>query len=468
MVDKAASWRTAGGARRALLGAWLGLGIALFPVAAQAEDVAPARGDLSVTDAVRVALAHNPDLGVTKEGVRSAAGARNLARQNYLPRLGATYNLSRSYNSTPHFDTGSGTFTSSANTYSTRYTLSQNIFDIPSLLGISAAGKDLAGSKAEYAFSRSDLVLTVKQQYYALLAAQLLAAVDDSALALSQRELDRTQSLFELGMVAKSDVLKQQVQVASSRLSVISSHGDVVNQRARLASLLGQDPTDDLRASDQLGETPVAIDSVQMYADALANRGDLRSSKLAWDAASTRSRAAKAGFVPTLGATFLYSNSNPNGVVPFSSFVPRAVYDSTGSTIIGSTNPTRGVSVSLSVPFFDGIVGRKGTIQEAAARSEQARYAYEKKRLDLEVELRSTINAARQANEGIEVAKSGLESAQEDLKLSQEKYNVGSGTILDLLDAQVNLQKAQQQYVLALTQARVAEAQIERARGIVP
>jgi outer membrane protein TolC len=45
---------------------------------------------------------------------------------------------------------------------------------------------------------------------------------------------------------------------------------------------------------------------------------------------------------------------------------------------------------------------------------------------------------------------------------------VGSGTILDLLNAQVNLQKAQQQYVLALTQARVAEAQIERARGIVP
>jgi outer membrane protein TolC len=205
-----------------------------------------------------------------------------------------------------------------------------------------------------------------------------------------------------------------------------------------------------------------------MYTDALANRADLRSSKLAADAARTRARAAKAGFVPTVGAAFLYSNSNQNGLVPFSAFTPQPIYDPTGTTLIGSTNPTRGVSVSLVVPFFDGVVGRKGTIQEATARSEQARYAYEKKRLDLEVELRSTINAARQANEGIEVAKSGLESAQEDLKLSQEKYNVGSGTILDLLDAQVNLQKAQQQYVLALTQARVAEAQIERARGIVP
>jgi outer membrane protein len=269
-------------------------------------------------------------------------------------------------------------------------------------------------------------------------------------------------------MVAKSDVLKQQVQVATSRLGVIQSHGDVVNQRAKLAALLGQDPTDDLRASDTLGETPVAFDSVQIYSEALAQRGDLKSSRLAWDAAKTRSSAARAGFIPTLSAAFFYSNSNPNGLVPFSAFTPQPIYNAAGDTIIATTNPTRGVSVSLTVPFFDGIVGRKGTIQEAAARSEQARYAYEKTRLNLEVEIRSTINSARQANEGIEVAKSGLESAQEDLKLSQEKYNVGSGTILDLLDAQVNLQKAQQQYVLALTQARVAEAQIERARGIVP
>ena len=66
------------------------------------------------------------------------------------------------------------------------------------------------------------------------------------------------------------------------------------------------------------------------------------------------------------------------------------------------------------------------------------------------------------------VAKTGLESAEEDLKLSQEKYNVGSGTILDLLDAQVNLQRSRQQYVVALTAARIAEAQIERARGVIP
>jgi outer membrane protein TolC len=124
--------------------------------------------------------------------------------------------------------------------------------------------------------------------------------------------------------------------------------------------------------------------------------------------------------------------------------------------------------VGLNFPLFDGVVGNKGEAQTAEARAEQARYAYERLRLDIGVELRGAINTARQANEGLEVAKRGLESSEEDLKLSQEKYNVGSGTILDLLDAQVNLQRSRQQYVVALTAARIAEAQIERARGVIP
>jgi len=471
-----ARWAGTGTGQHRLRGwAWLAvliLGLAACGTPARADDdVAPVHGDISVDQAVKVALARNPDLGSSEENIRASAGARNIARQNYLPRLTAGYTRFHNFNDIPRFDTASGQLVSTANSWSSRYSLTQTIFDVPSLLEIRAAGKDLAASKFNYDFSRSDLVLTVKQQYYALLAAQMLAAVNDSALAVAMRELDRTQSLFELGMVARSDVLKQQVQVATSRLDAINGHADVVNQRARLASDLGQDPSDDLRAADQLGETPVTIDSLQIVHDALNNRPDLRAAHLNWDAAKTRASAARAGFLPSLGASAQLSNVYSNGLVPFRGFAPDTLHYgtppfTTDPNII--TTPTRGFALTLSIPFFDGIFGRIGDIQQARARSAQAGYAYDRARLNLEVEIRSAINSARTANEGIDVAKSGLESAQEDLKLSQEKYNVGSGTILDLLTAQVNLQKAQQQYVLALTQARVAEAQIERARGIVP
>jgi outer membrane protein TolC len=418
-----------------------------------AQDAAPARGDLSVDQAVRLALERNKNVLSSAENVEVASGFKKQALQSYLPRLSAGASYSHNFNTTGFFDPNTQQFVAFGNdNYGVRYVLSQNILDVASLKTINAAGKDLAASKLDYEFSRADLALLAKQQYYQLLAAQELATVSDSALALSNRELQRTQSLFELGMVAKSDVLKAQVRVSQSQLDVIRDHGNVVDARARLANTHGQQPSDDLRASDPLTETPVNVDSTAIIADAIAHRADLQAAKKSWEAAQSRSGAAKIWFFPTVGGQIAYSNGNPSGLQPFSGFE-----DGTRSAVVG-----------LNFPLFDGVVGNKGEAQAAEARAEQARYAYERLRLDIGVELRGAINTARQANEGLTVAKTGLESAEEDLKLSQEKYNVGSGTILDLLDAQVNLQRSRQQYVVALTAARIAEAQIERARGVIP
>jgi outer membrane protein TolC len=73
--------------------------------------------------------------------------------------------------------------------------------------------------------------------------------------------------------------------------------------------------------------------------------------------------------------------------------------------------------------------------------------------------------AYREAIARDQVARRALESATENLKLTQEKYNVGSATILDLIDAQVQLQRAQSDGVSALAAIHVAEAQLDRARG---
>ena len=418
-----------------------------------APDAAPARGDLSVDQAVRLALERNKDVLSSAENVEAASGFKKQALQSYLPRLSAGASYSHNFNTTGFFDPNTQQFVAFGNdNYGVRYVLSQNILDVASLKSINAAGKDLAASKLDYSFSRADLALLAKQQYYQLLAAQELATVSDSALALSNRELQRTQSLFELGMVAKSDVLKAQVRVSQSQLDVIRDHGNVVDARARLANTLGQQPTDDLRASDPLTETPVNVDSTAIIADAIAHRADLQAAQKSWEAERARSSAAKIWYFPTLAGRVSYANTNGEGLIPFSGF----------------DEDFRTASVGLNFPLFDGVVGNKGEAQAAEARAEQARYAYERLRLDIGVELRGAINTARQANEGLTVAKTGLESAEEDLKLSQEKYNVGSGTILDLLDAQVNLQRSRQQYVVALTAARIAEAQIERARGVIP
>jgi outer membrane protein TolC len=415
---------------------------------ADAADAPPAdvRGAISVDEAVRVALARNFDLLSTEQSVRAAGGRTRQAWQGYLPSLTSRVNYSHNYDNVQQaFGVD---FVSPAESYTTSLTLSQTLLDWGAIKDIQAASRSHAASEYSYVFARSDLVLAVKQQYYTLLQAQLLSDVADSALVLARQELRRVQSLFDLGMVARGDVLKAQVRVSQSQLDLISQRGSVVNERARLARLLGQNPSDDLVASEDIREATVAVDSAAVFEEAVRNRPDLLAAQAGWRAAEAAVGSARAGYYPTVTGSYSSALTGYNKYAP-----------SEGEFI-----NTLGITVNF--PLFEGWFGKSGQLMQSRAQAEQARYAYQQKRLDVEVEVREAVNAARQANEGVAVARDGLASAEEDLKLSQEKYNVGSGTILDLIDSQVALQRARSSLVTALTQARVAEAQIERVRGI--
>ena len=84
---------------------------------------------------------------------------------------------------------------------------------------------------------------------------------------------------------------------------------------------------------------------------------------------------------------------------------------------------------------------------------------------NLEGEVRQVLLGYQEAVEREALGRRTVESASENLNLVQQKYNVGSATILDLIDSQVQLQRAQSDLVSALADIRVAEAAVERVRG---
>ena len=90
--------------------------------------------------------------------------------------------------------------------------------------------------------TRADIALEAYRLFYELLKSEKLAHVANENLTLTRDQLLRTQALFELGSVAKGDVLKQQVQVSQAQLDEIRERRSVLIARARLANLLGLDP----------------------------------------------------------------------------------------------------------------------------------------------------------------------------------------------------------------------------------
>src|SRR5205814_6734494 len=122
-------------------------------------------------------------------------------------------------------------------------------------------------------------------------------------------------------------------------------------------------------------------------------------------------------------------------------------------------------NVALNLDLFSGLAteSRIASARAGVVRAEDAREVLHR---NLEGEVHETILSYREAVQRIDLTDRAIAAAAENVKLTQQKYNVGSATILDLITAQVNLQRARSDAVAAQAGIRVAEAQINRVRGL--
>jgi len=302
------------------------------------------------------------------------------------------------------------------------------------------------------------VALSVRRQFYEVVKAIKLAEVAEGSLQLARDDERRVRAMFEVGSVSKSDLLKAQVRSAQSELSLLQARHAVIVQRIELARQMGVEEA-------SLGDMDTLLTpQVQTYDEAalLAEAGSKRPDLIAADASLASARAshgaARLGRLPYVTA---------GGSVSFNQKTNFTNTDRTsGIDLTGETSVDRDLraQVALRWDIFSlaTVDARIASSKAALLNAQEQRDAL---RRNLASEVRQAILAHREATESQVAAQRGLESATENLKLTQEKYNVGSATILELIDAQVQLETAKSDLVRALAAIRVAEAQINRVRG---
>lgn len=302
--------------------------------------------------------------------------------------------------------------------------------------------------------TRNTVAFEVKQQYFNLLKAERLAGVARESERLARDEEARSEALFEVGTVARGDVLKARARRAQTQLERIRAYNQVKIQTERLKQVIGLPPESAISVEPIL-EAEVAIpDSAASVRTALDERPLLES-------ALSTERAARSG---VFGA---WAVRIPRLTASYTAWRDKSTNDFTADGVPGqdelTTNERQG-QLRVSMPIFDGLAiegnirQAKGTLAEAEANRRQLE-------LDVAVEVQQAWLGLREAAERIGVAREGLASAEEDYNFSKSRYELGAGTYLDLLTAQVSLAQARQSHVEALADARVAEADLERAIG---
>jgi outer membrane protein len=298
----------------------------------------------------------------------------------------------------------------------------------------------------------ADVLRDVRVAYYDVLLAEQQVGVQEASLKLLQQELTETQKRFDVGTVPRFNVLRAEVEVANVRPRLIRARNAQRISKDTLANLLGEKvarETDELtlQLTDKLEAKPFNVSLPEALATAIAQRTELAALRKAESLRDEAVVNAKAGYKPSVQVFAGYGSK--------SSQFSRDLADELHGWEAGA---------QLSWNIFDGFI-TKGRIQEAEGRRQRTREELAEAERGVELEVRTAYSTFNEAQEVLRSQEKVQESAEEALRLAMSRTAAGTGTQLDVLNAQTALTEARTTQVLALHDYAVARARLERAIG---
>jgi outer membrane protein TolC len=339
------------------------------------------------------------------------------------------------------------------NSWSLSTSLVQKLISPSDWYRFRAAGSDLNVARQSLRGSRAELVYQVRQAYFLLVRSILLEQVTTEALTVSEAQASRSQAMFDVGSVARSDVLQAGVNRAGAERDEINARNGIEQQRALLAALMGANVEQPLEVQTDMTESPAATyDESALIHEALDIRPEVRGARAEVRSAQLRDRSAFWNLWPTLEGSLTYQKTSTNS---------DAIWNPSSLT---DRDAAWGLSIGLNWNVFDGLASI-GSHKSAGADVAIARESQRQEELNAAVGVREALIAIKNAREGMAAAGEGVSLAEENLRLQQALYENGGGTILDLNTAQAALTKARIDQVDAGISLHLAVAQLDRAVG---
>jgi len=427
--------------------AWLAVLVMLGPGVAEAQ-VQPAALNLSLADAVSRGLEFNLTAILEDQQRRIASGARLQALAALMPRVSGNVRESAQIINTAAFGFSGlgglpnliGPFT----VFDARLAVSAPIVDPAATAELRIARANEHAAEADFRRVRETVVLAVGNVY-------LQALSDRARVDAARSQVSTAEALLRLatdqnasGVVARIDVLRQQVQLENARALLIASENDFAKRKLQLARAIGLTATQSFELSDTVSFTPAPEMTIEdAVREAASHREDLKAAHLRLDAARAARGAAFASHLPSLRLD-----------------ADLGVLGLTAST----AEKTYTIAAALHVPIFDGGRSRAQTVvADAAIRQREAELA------DLDRGVRFDVSAAlldvNAAAAAVNVAKSGEDLAREELTQAEDRFRAGVATSIELAQAQDAVAHATEQYIASVYSHNLAKATLARALG---
>ena len=407
--------------------------------------------NLTLEKAIELALSDNPTMKVAEQEITLKEVSKREAWQNLLPSISIDGTISYDIK-VAEIKTSMGSFKmgmDDSNTWNGGINVSLPLYAPAIYRSIKMGKKDIELAVEKSRGSRIDLINQVKKAYYQLMLAQDSYDVLMESYKLTERNYNVVKAKYEQGSVSEYDKISAEVQHRSVWPNVVSSKNAVALAKLQLKVLMGVTADVDLAINDKLSnyESQMQVDATSASQISLDGNSALKQIDLNGELLNQQRKMLYTNFHPTLALTGSYqylSRSNTNW----------EFYNWSNSSSL---------ALSLSIPLFKASNFTK--LKSNKIQQQQLAETRLNTERQLRMQAQSQLDNMVASAEQLETNKKSVELAKKELNISEKRYEVGKGTILELNSSQVSLTNVQLTYHNSIYDYLVAKSEFETIIG---
>lgn len=441
--------------------------------------------ELSLTEAIQLSLANNPDINRAILATKDSDELVRIAYSEIYPEITSSINYTRNVEIPVTFVPGEffggapGTLIpvefGTDNNWQGGFTVNQTLFRGETIIGLSSATIFKTVQEENYRLVSQRIVTQTRIAFYQVLVAKEQLRLQEAQIGRLEQNLSENERRRDAGLIDEYAVLQIQVQLSNQRPLLIEAEYGVLEAYRNLKLVLGlpyqlefkavgnlnaydiladgatESSNEDIKAIDR--SNPFTYQNKMVDNSALAQfRGDMRLLDAQMNLKDREITAVRSRFLPTLSATYnlQWSASEPDAP----NFFENEVRFQT-------------LGFNLSLPLFEGF-SRNADVQRVLIERKDLDEQYRAATLNAQNEVASSSEDLNMAFETASARKIALDQAQEGYERAQLRLENGLGSQIEVTDAEVQVRQAEVNYAVMVFNYLTAKAQYDLAIGKVP
>ena len=413
------------------------------------QSVFAATLELDLEETIQRALLTNPSVKIAEYNRKAAKADYSAAKSARGISISLNHSTGRNGYADPQYNQQLNIWTKGiGNSHSNSITASLPIFtggELQGQIGQAKANYRSMLSAEEQAYN--EMKETATTGYFNMLNATNMKALRQESVDRLQAHLDNVIAQYNVGIVARADVLRSEVELANAQQNYITASNQYDVAEATLNNIIGTPLGTTLLLKDRLQYEPYENDMAYCLAYSEQHRPELKQAEYAVDSAEAALVVARSGHMPKV-----YANASNN-------------WGGNGSDWPGDDDENWSVGVTASMNVFDsGVTWSK--IHAAQENLAKAKESQRQIKDNVELEVRTDYLNLREAEKRITTTQVAVASAEEDYHIAVVRYQAGVGTNIDVMDAQEALTQAKTNYYQALYNYNTSKAALNTSMGV--